>query len=63
MCYVCGEEKDVKNISLYVNGFEGTNLCRRCRIMLVNLIRGMARIGAVSKKKGFQLANKTHKTL
>lgn len=38
-CRLCYEDKETRNINLYVNGSEGLQLCHACEMSVVNTIR------------------------
>ena len=42
-CTICNELKTTRYIDLYVIGSEGTNLCHRCEMLVVEFIRDKKR--------------------
>jgi hypothetical protein len=58
ICYACKKTTHVRWKNLYTIGSEGTMLCMRCEMVLVNLLRKMARqatytrVRAIKQKKG-----------
>jgi hypothetical protein len=47
VCYACRKETQVRWKNLYTIGSEGTDLCMPCEMVLVNLLRTMAREATV----------------
>ncbi len=43
VCYACKKETQVRWKNLYTIGSEGTDLCMLCEMVVVNLLRTMAR--------------------
>ena len=58
VCYACRKHTQVRWKNLYTIGSEGTNLCMPCEMILVNLLRNMAReahlarVRAIKQLKG-----------
>ena len=51
ICYACKKNKPVRWKNLYTTGSEGTNLCIKCEMVLVNLLRSMAREATIERVK------------
>ena len=49
-CYACGKEKPVRWKNLYTIGSEGTDLCLKCELVVVDLLRDMAGKAALAKQ-------------
>lgn len=41
LCMMCHNEREVRNISLYVIGSEGLTVCHECEMEIVEYIRGV----------------------
>ena len=50
-CYACNQDKPVRWKNLYTIGSEGTSLCLECELVIVNLLRTMARDALKSRIK------------
>ena len=48
-CYACQEDKPVRWKNLYTIGSEGTNLCMKCEMIVVNLLRDMSREATIAR--------------
>lgn len=48
-CNMCIQGGKVRNVNLYTNGSEGTNLCHDCEIKVVDFIRSNAREAVTQK--------------
>lgn len=57
-CYACQEEKPVRWKNLYTIGSEGTDLCMPCELVIVNLLRDMARETTLKRVRGIKQAKK-----
>ena len=57
-CYGCGEDKPVRWKNLYTIGSEGTWLCLPCELIIVNILRNMARKVMLNNKAKFIKARK-----
>jgi len=53
ICYACREKKPVRWKNLYTLGSEGTNLCMECEMILVNLLRKLAREATLAKRQKY----------
>jgi len=48
-CYACQKEKPVRWKNLYTIGSEGTDLCIKCELIIVNLLRDMSREATMAR--------------
>lgn len=53
ICYACRKEKPVRWKNLFTIGSEGTNLCMKCEMVLVNLLRDMAREATLAERQKY----------
>lgn len=53
ICYACREKKPVRWKNLYTIGSEGTDLCMSCEMVVVNLLRDMAREATLAQKQKY----------
>jgi hypothetical protein len=51
ICYACKKNKPVGWKNLYTIGSEGTDLCMKCEMVIVNLLRTMAREATIERVK------------
>ena len=51
ICYACKRETQVRWKNLYTIGSEGTMLCMPCEMILVNLLRELARKATFARVK------------
>jgi len=61
-CYACGLDKPVRWKNLYTIGSEGTNLCLECELIIVNMLRNMARDALRAKVKEIKERRATNVT-
>ena len=54
ICYACKKETQVRWKNLYTTGSEGTNLCMPCEMILVNLLRDMAREATLKRVRAIK---------
>lgn len=47
ICYACKKTTQVRWKNLYTIGSEGTDLCMKCEMVIVNLLRTLAREATV----------------
>ncbi len=53
-CYACGQDKPVRWKNLYTIGSEGTDLCLKCELIIVNMLRNMAAKAALAKRDEYK---------
>lgn len=53
-CYACGKDTQVRWKNLYTIGSEGTWLCMKCELIVVNLLRKMAADATRARVKHFK---------
>ena len=58
VCYACKKKTQVRWKNLYTIGSEGTWLCMPCEMILVNLLRSMAREATITRVKGIKQSKK-----
>jgi hypothetical protein len=51
ICYACHKKKPVRWKNLYTIGSEGTDLCIKCELIVVNLLRDMSREATIERVK------------
>lgn len=51
VCYACKKTTQVRWKNLYTIGSEGTDLCMKCEMVVVNLLRTMAREETIKRVK------------
>ena len=52
-CRICGEDKETRNIDLYVTGSEGLTVCHDCEMMIVVYVRQLLYVSAIARKAGY----------
>ena len=52
-CYACNKDTDVRWKNLYTVGSEGTWLCMPCEMIVVNLLRKLARDATLARKREY----------
>ncbi len=57
-CYACNKDTQVRWKNLYTIGSEGTWLCMKCELIVVNLLRKMAADATRAKVKLIKLKRK-----
>lgn len=59
LCCVCQETTrpgDLTHLNIYVVGSEGVDVCIGCRQVLTEVLRGMMRVNASGRKRGYLAA-------
>jgi len=60
-CSMCLIETEVRNIDLYTNGSEGTDLCHNCEMVVVNFINSFSSRIMDARRDVYRRIKKIHK--